>query len=590
MTASLPPGIGQLFADGRYSQQNDLPGVNAARAGIDCTGATDQTTALYNLLFLTKNVYFTGNIKVNGTAGVGFTPPSGCKLAGVRPTFTMNGTGGGTYSGGSLLTGFVNLAGCSGIHLADFGINNPSGNGVQAVGGFSDILCEGLVTNTGNHNYLFEQFDADNMGTTQRGVRIRRPEMHGGPNGMAFKCRDVLVENAVAHDISVQCYVAVSDNIEAAGTYNRAQNVTFMNCRVGLRCAQYGGRVYSRDCWSTTNANNVQPATNIRFIGGDYSLAGNHGIMIGDEVTLETTPLAGSAAAGQTRIPSDVIIDTNCQNNGWNGIRIASCGSVRICGTVGNNGTAGTVNSVTYTNNNISADTTGSLRQGGSAVQDLQISADLVVKGTAVGMEIQSLTIPASTATVNVSARAQVYKTNNTAAFNITAVSGAMLGQEFWVEINDNFSTVQLAANTPQFMGVGTMVRYRCVDTSGTMLLIGAFEPLGKTEVNRSYSATFSYNATIGQQAQFVNVTGNITSISLFQPLVPLARDGWSLRLVNTTASAVSIGSWASGANAFLFPSGVSAPTSIPASSTLLVTFFWTGKYMLAKQAITYAN
>ncbi|HEX7906883.1 MAG TPA: hypothetical protein VF534_02155 [Paraburkholderia sp.] len=587
MSSSFP-GIGQIFADGRYAQQNDLPGVNAARAGIDCTGATDMTTALYNLLFLTKNVYFTGNIKVNGTAGVGFTPPGGCKLTGVRPTFAMNGTGGGTFGGGSVLTGFINLAGCSSVHLADFGINNPSGNGVQAVGGFSDITCEGLVTNTGNHNYLFEQFDSDNMGVAQRGVRIRRPEMHGGPNGMAFKCRDVVVENAVAHDISVQCYVAVSDNIEAAGTYNRAQDVTFMNCRVGLRCAQYGGRVYSRDCWSTTNANSVQPATNIRFIGGDYSAAGNHGIMIGDEVALETTPLAGSAAAGQTRLPSDVIVDTNCQNNGWNGIRVASCGSVRIRGTVGNNGTAGTVNSVTYTNNNISADTTGSLQQGGAAVQDLQISADLVVKGTAVGMEIQSLVIPASTATVNVSARAQVYKTNNTVAFNITAVSGAMLGQEFWVQINDNFSTVQLAANTPQFVGVGTFVRYRCVDTSGTMLLIGAFEPIGKTEVNRAFNAAFSYNATIGQQAQYVNVTGNFTSISLFQPLVPLSRDGWSLRLINSTGGAFTIGSWASAFKwpAAQFPSG--APTSIAANSHMLITFFWDGTYMVAKGSWIY--
>lgn len=583
------PGLSKAVADARYAQQNDLPGVNAARAGIDCTGATDQTTALYNLLFLAKNVYFTGTIKVNSTAGVGFTPPSGCKLSGVRPSFTMDGLGGGSFSGGSVISGLINLAGCTDVQLEHFGINNPTGNTIQAVGGFRDISCRGLITNAGNHNYLFEQFDSDNTGASQRGVRVYDAEMHGGPNGAAFKCRDVLVENAIAHDISVQCYVAVSDNIEASGTYNRAQNVTFLNCRVGLRCAQYGGRVYSRDCWSTSNANNVQPATNIRFVGGDYSGAGNHGIMIGDEVTLETTPLSGSPAAGQTRLLTQgVVIDTNCASNGWNGIRIASCGSVRIRGSVGNNGTAGTVGGVTYTNNNISADTTGSLQQGGSAVQDMQISADLIVSGTAVGLEIQSLTIPASTATVNVSARAQVYKTNNTTAFNITAVTGAKLGQEFWVQINDNFSTIQLAANTPQFVGVGTLVRYRCVDTSGTMLLIGAHEPLGKTEVNRAYNAAFSHNTTIGQQNQYVNVTGNITSITLFQPLVPLGRPGWTLRLVNSTGGAFTIGSWDSKYKwpAAQFPSG--APTSIAANTTLLIEFFWNGTNMIAKGSWVY--
>jgi hypothetical protein len=583
------PGLSKAAADARYAQQNDLPGVNAARAGIDCAGATDQTTALYNLLFITKNVYFTGTIKVNGVAGVGFTPPNGCRLSSVRPTFTMDGVGGGSFSGGGVINGLINLAGCVDVQLENFGVNNPSGNAIQAVGGFRDISCRGLITNAGNHNYLFEQFDADNTGASQRGVRIYDPEMHGGPNGCAFKCRDVLVDNAIAHDISVQCYVAVSDNIEAATTYNRAQNVTFLNCRVGLRCAQYGGRVYSRDCWSISNANNVQPAANIRFIGGDYSNAGNHGIMIGDEVTLETTPISGSAAPGQTRLLTQgVVIDTNCTNNGWNGIRIASCGNVRIRGSVGNNGTAGTVNSVTYTNNNISADTVGNLQQGGSAVQDIQISAELIVLGTAVGLEIQSLTIPASTATVNVYARAQVYKTNNTTAFNITAVSGAQLGQEFWVQINDNFSTVQLAANTPQFVGIGTLVRYRCVDTSGTMLLIGAFEPLGKTEVNRAYNAAFSHNTTIGQQNQFVNVTGNITSVALFQPLVPLGRPGWTLRLVNSTGGAFTIGSWDAKYKwpAAQFPSG--APASIAANTTLLLEFFWNGTNMVAKGSWIY--
>lgn len=566
----------------------DLPGANAARSGVDCTGATDATAALYNLLYLTKNVYFTGTIKVNSVAGVGFTPPSGCKLSGVRPTFTMDGAGGGTFSGGSVINGLINLAGCTDTTLANFGINNPTGNTVQAVGGFRDIACIGLVTNAGNHNYLFEQFDADNMGAAPRGVRIIDPEMHGGPNGAAFKCRDVLVENAVAHDISVQCYVAVSDNIEAASTYNRAQNILFLNCRVGQRCAQYGGRVYSRDCWSVTNANNVQPATNIRFVGGDYSGAGNHGIMIGDEVTLETTPIAGSAAAGQTRLLSQsIVIDTNCSSNGWNGIRVASCGSVRIQGSVGNNGTAGTVGGVTYTNNNVSADTSGSLQQGGFAVQDMQISSELIVIGTAVGLEIQSLTIPASTATINVSARAQVYKTNNTGAFNLTAVTGAKLGQEFWIQIADNFSIVQLAANTPQFMGKDSWVKYRCIDTSGTIALIGGSEPLGLREVNRGYNASFSLNYTIGQQAQYVNLTGDITSITLFQPLVPLGHDGFSLRLIAGVATR-AISGWPSGIKfpAAQFPSG--APSSVAANTTLLITFFWDGTFMVAKGSWVY--
>lgn len=586
------PGLSKSTADARYAQQNDLPGVNAVRAGIDNTGATAVDTALYNLLFLTKNVYIPPGTYLVSNA---FQPPSNCVITGVQPAYTMDGLGGGVFSGGSVLKGVgtavIDVGNKQNVTMRRFGVwaANVSGNAVQGIGSATQsIWCDGLVTFAANHNYLFEQSNSDPNGATGGGHLIENGEMHGGPNGVAIKCLNVVVRKMIAHDITSQAYVAVSDNINGNALYSRAQNVSFVDCVVGQRVA-YGAHVYSRDTRSITNANGVQPAKNIRFIGGSYSGALQHGMMIGDEVTLETTILSGSGATGQTRLlTQDVLIDTEFSGNAWNGIRVVTCGSLRIRGATGGNGTAGTVSGTNYTNNNISADTTGSLQQGGLAVQDMQIAADLIVNGTAVGLEIQSLTIPAGATTVNVSARAQVYKTSNTATVNLTAVSGAKIGQEFWVQIADNFSVVQLAANTPQFIGNGTLARYRCIDSAGTILLIGAFEPLGKTEVNRAFNATFSYNATIGQQAQFVNVTGNFTSMSLFQPLVPLARDGWSLRLVNSTAGAFSIGSWASAFKwpAAQFPSG--APTSIPANSTLLITFFWDSTSMVAKGSWIY--
>lgn len=586
------PGLSRSAGDARYAQQNDLPGVNAVRAGIDNTGTATVDTALYNLLFLTKNVYLPPG--TYSFAGV-FQPPSNCVLTGIQPAYTMDGLGGGTFSGGTILKGsgsaVIDVGNKQNVTLRRMGVwaTNVSGNAVQGIGASTQsIWCDGLVTFAANHNYLFEQSNSDPNGATGGGHLIENGEMHGGPNGVAIKCMNVVVRKMIAHDITSQAFVAVSDNINGNTQYSRAQNVSFVDCVVGQRVA-YGAHVYSRDTRSITNANGVQPAKNIRFIGGSYSGALQHGMMIGDEVTLETTPLSGSGASGQTRLlTQDVLIDTEFSSNAWNGIRVVTCGSLRIRGSTGGNGTAGTVNGTNYTNNNISADTTGSLQQGGFAVQDMQIGSDLIVNGTAVGLEIQSLTIPASTATVNVSARAQVYKTNNTTAFNITGVTGAMLGQEFWVQINDNFSTVQLAANTPQFVGIGTLVRYKCVDTSGTMLLIGAHEPLGKTEVNRAYNAAFSHNTTIGQQNQFVNVTGNITSITLFQPLVPLGRPGWTLRLVNSTGGAFTIGSWDAKYKwpTAQFPSG--APTSIAANTTLLLEFFWNGTNMVAKGSWVY--
>ncbi|HEX7906697.1 MAG TPA: hypothetical protein VF534_01210 [Paraburkholderia sp.] len=587
------PGISQALADARYAQQSDLPGVNAARAGIDITGVTNVSTALYNLLYLTQNVYLPPGL-YNVTGADGFKPPSNCRMYGVRPTFTMNGTGGGTFSGGSVLVGsgpsVLNVGNRSGLNFSDFGVNATAalGNAVQGLGpNTQNLKFSGLVTNGTNHNYLFEQYNNDPLGGSGGGITIENFELHGGPNGIAIKCANVLVKNGIAHDIGVQCYVAVSDNIETPNLYNRAQNVTFENCLVGLRCAS-GGRLYSRDCWSTTNANGVQPAVNIRYIGGSYSYASAYGIMIGDEASLETTPLSGSAAAGQTRLLSqDVFIDVEALNNGRNGIRVACGQRVRVRGSVGGNGTSGTVNGVVYTNNNISADITGSLQQGGLAVQDFRIADELAVSGTAAGMEIQSLMIPVGSASVNLGARAQVYETQNVTVNYLNAVVNPQVGQEFWIQINDNYTLCQLAPNTPQFCGIGTMVRYRCVDSSGTMLLVGAFEPLGKSEVNRAFNTTFYMNATIGAQAQNCNVTGNFTIINLYPPLVPIARDGWSLRLMAGT-SARTITAWAALFKwpAAQFPSG--APTSIAANTTLLITFFWDGTYMVAKGSWVY--
>lgn len=581
------PGLSKFVADGLYAQQADLPGANAVRSGIDPTGVVDCTTALINLLTITGNVYLPpGRYKVNPSTGI--KPPKRCRLHGVRPEFVMDGLGGGTFTGGSVINGLLDCGGGESLVVEDIGVNNPSGNAVQSVGpSMNGIILRNLVTNAGNHNYLFEQYNSDNMGATGGNVWIDRPELHGGPNGIAIKCKNVWVTNAIAHDITVQAYVAVSDNIQSAAIYNRAQNVTFFNCVLGLRCTQYGGRVYSRDGWSTTNANNVQPAKNIRFLGGDFSLAGRHGIMIGDEVSLETLPLSGSEAAGQTRILSEAVeIHTRFADNGWNGLRVASGKGVRVRGSTGGNGTAGTVSGTLYTNFNITADNAGSLQQGGLAVQDFEISSELMVSGTAVGLETGIATILQTASTFSVAGRAKVYKTANTDARFITAVTGASLGQEFSVWLAENFSIVSLSGGT-EFRGSGQFIKYRVIDSAGTLQLTGATEASAPNEVPRTYAASFNANFSGGLRAISVTMTGNMTAIGAFTPASTSPRDGYSLRLV-AGASTRSLAGW----NALYkwptaqFPSG--APSSVAANTTLLLTFFWDGVSLVGKSSYIY--
>lgn len=581
------PGLSKTFADGRYAQQFDLPGVNAVRAGADPTGVVDCTALLISLLTSYGNVYLPpGRYKVNPATG--FKPPKRCRLHGVRPEFVMDLLGSGTFTGGTVINGLLDVGGGESLVVENLGVNNPTGNAVQSVGpSMNGILLRNLVTNAGNHNYLFEQFNADNMGATGGNVWIDNPEMHGGPNGVAIKCKNVWVTNGIAHDISVQAYVAVSDNIQSAAIYNRAQNVTFLNCVLGQRCAQYGGRVYSRDGWSINNANNVQPAKNIRFLGGDFSGGGRHGLMIGDEVSLETLPLAGSAAAGQTRILSEAIdINTRFSDNGWNGLRVASGKGVRVRGTTGGNGTAGTVGGTLYTNFNVTADIAGSLQQGGLAVQDFEISSETVVIGTAVGLETGIATIQQTASTFSVAGRAKVYKTINSDARFITGVTGATVGQEFAVWLAENFSVVSLSGGT-EFRGAGQFIKYRVIDGAGTLQLLGSTEAGAANEVPRTFAAAFNANFSGGLRAISVAMTGDMTAIGAFTPASTAPRDGYSLRLV-AGASTRALSGW----NALYkwptaqFPTG--APTSVAANTTLLITFFWDGVSLVAKASYVY--
>lgn len=559
-------------------ERYDLPGVNAVRAGVDPTGTVDCTALLISLLTRYGNVYLPpGRYKVNPATGL--KPPKRCRLHGVRPEFIMDGLGSGTFTGGTVINGLLDCGGGESLVVENLGIDNPTGNAVQSVGpSMNGIFLRNLLTNAGNHNYLFEQYSTDNLGATGGNVWIENPEMHGGPNGVAIKCKNVWVTNGIAHDISVQAYVAVSDNIQSAAIYNRAQNVTFLDCRLGQRCAQYGGRVYSRDAFSTANTNNVQPAKNVRFIGGDYSLAGRHGIMIGDEAAQEAT---------QTRILSEsVLIDTRLSDNGWNGLRVASGKGIRLRGATGGNGTAGTVGGTLYTNFNVTADTLGSLQQGGLAVQDFDVSSELVVVGTAVGLETGIATIPLTASTFSVAGRAKIYKTANTDARFITGVTGATVGQEFTVWLAENFSTVNMSGGT-EFRGSGQFIKYRVVDSAGTLQLVGATEANAQNEVPRTYAAAFNANYTGGLRAISVAMTGDMTAIGIFPPASTAPRDGYSLRLVAGVATRALSGWTAS----FKFPTAqfpTGAPTSVAANTVLLLTFFWDGTFMVAKGSFVY--
>lgn len=249
-------------------------------------GVTDNTAAITAALAISKVV----RLPLGTIAAGDITIPIGCTLiGGGKPVYDR--VGGAWVAGGTLLLGArLIVTGNTNIEISDLGVDcYARGIGFTAINGRSDatqnITVQNVATRANDHGQLWEKNVNDPTGAVFNNILIEDCSHYGGPNGIAVKMRGVIIRRTVCYDVTVQAFPIVSDIINGAGQYSRAQDVYLENCDA-IGCAQ-NLHVYSRDNLSTTNTSGVLGARNIRWRGGRLSGSlANSGAQIGDGASL----------------------------------------------------------------------------------------------------------------------------------------------------------------------------------------------------------------------------------------------------------------------------------------------------------------
>jgi uncharacterized Zn-binding protein involved in type VI secretion len=436
--------------------------------GLNVTGATDNTTLILAALNQYKRVQLppTGagqSIRISNS----FAPPSGTQLRGSgmleldRSTMTWSGFG-------TLLVGSITLATRTDVSLADFSLDaTAAGTNLNGIVGPTNsvrrIRVSRVYTRSRNHGQLWEQNRASSPASADvQDVIVTDCKTSGAVagaqtgNGFVSKARGVHFIRCLAYD-TIQAFAAVSDNINGATTYSRAQDTYFIDC--DGEANSFGWRVYSRDAFSTDNTNLVRPATNIHWIGGAIRGSTQSGARIGD-----------NTLASQTAIPSEgVWIDgARISDNGSAGIQYLHLngGGYSNCHFFSNGLTVGLNQNVTWaTNGNVS----GLVKGANSFVGPLAGQESLVAART-------------SSATLSTADVATLITNEGATALVTHTLPAAALGLEFsfCVQDTDGIRVVAAGSNTIRVAGsvsaAGGRIDSTTVGSAVTIKAINATE------------------------------------------------------------------------------------------------------------------
>jgi hypothetical protein len=339
----LPPALSALGV-----------GYPIPASSLDMTGVNDNSAIVLAAFALSANGVVELPATNPATQAIRLTNlviPSGCKLVGSgklvmdRSTFAWSGLG-------TLVKGVISGTGSTNWAASDFTVDSfvLGSTAFQVRSDASkNFRISRMSFRANDHSVLLEKNlntgnpTTDALGAVVNNGIVEDCEFYNGPNGLAIKMRGIRVYRCVAFDVTTQAFPVVSDCINGSTTYSRAQDVVFYDCDA-IGCGQ-PLHVYSRDNFSTNNANGVLGAKNIRWKGGRLAGAvSNDGATIGDSATLDTT---------LTRIANiDVWIEgADVRDNAQWGLNFLNLngGGYTAC-TFGNNNTSSTagVRNVAY--------------------------------------------------------------------------------------------------------------------------------------------------------------------------------------------------------------------------------------------------
>lgn len=519
------------FLDAGWFQPND----------IDLTGVTEQGTKI--LAYLNKYK------KVKLPAGVikaSLVVPSGCSLTGAGRT-DLNRVTKVWESGGTTIMGEVTFTGSVGCTFTRCNVDAYAigGNAVAGVNeNTSDHMIIEINTRANNHNQLWEQNGSDPGGSKGGNILIQDCKAFDGPNGFVTKMKDVTMIRALAYDITVQGHVVVSDNINGPAIYSRAQRTRMIDC--GGDGCNIGVSVYSRDAWSSANANSVAGTI-------DTYWSGTHtNVTVGQFHSGFFRPID----AGTTAIFNDQITIGGGSYTGSPifGIRFDDAARPRILGGHFQN----CPNHIVF----------------GVRCVDPYVSPGITRYGVVNGILLPYTVESSNASAINVDVVRDLLVFRNTAITILNMLVTSNVTKRLSIIIDDNFTTLIIGGRA--ITGKGA-----CIDlfwSEPEWIVVSASTQLSDSEVPFPYA--FDLGLYWRSKAAFVDMAGNINTLDVSGVGVP---PGTRTTLRLHAPSAFSVFNWSG-----VTWGATTAVGAITAGQTVLVQFYWNGTTHLVESVIKF--
>lgn len=527
-------------------------------SGLDLTGATDESAVVLAALNKYKRVRLPGT--PGGSIKLDIVIPSGCSLFGAgqqqfdRSALTWGGNG-------TLITGRIAATGSKQVAYGMMSIDSFA-LGINATQGTSDstqyIYINKLTTRANNHGHLWEQNSVHADGRDGGDIVIVDCLHYGGPNGFVSKMRDVTFLRCFAYDVTVQAFVSVSDNINGADVYSRSLRTKFIDC--GGDGVNEGLRIYSRDHFSLTNANNVRPCKSTEWSGTITNVTGR---------IIRSGDFAATASGDFTRVLNDDI-----RINGGD-FFFAPFGAIRF-----ENAARPVVHSGFFSSNGGS---NGNHIAYGDEVYFPEISPSVQFSGATEGDAARVYVNPLNSGTLVCTAKRDLVILRNTSSTFLSSALNPAQFQKVRILIDDDFSIVTFTGVL--HLGKGTV--FEAVYDGSTWIDLGEMDPLGAGERVRGFATAMVLNWDNTPIKKItIAMSSGATSITAGVPDCPVGTEFFA-RLTRTNAGGKPLSGWDS---TFKWTDEIPAPTVVPDGQSLLLSWYWDGVQLIAKSRATYAS
>lgn len=530
--ASLRSELGVGFRqkiDGSFYQPNDL----------DLTGVTDESAKVLGYLNTFKRVRLpAGRVKLD------IVVPSGCSLVGAGRT-DMNRTSKVWASGGTTVVGSVGLTGSKGCVVGAMNIDCFADNTKNALAGVSSSTSDHYIyqvnTRANNHGQLWEQ-NATGSARGQGGnIFVTDCKHYDGPNGFVSKMKDVTFVRCFGYDVTVQCHVAVSDNINGAAVYSRAENTKFIDC--GGDGCNIGLTIYSRDVFSASNANGVAGTIGTYWNGTHTNVTAGF-VHVG---------LFRPIDPGTTAVFNEQVTIDGGQylNAPVFGVRFDDAARPRVM----SGHFQGTMSPIVY----------------GEQCVDPYVSDEVSVFGS-INPGIMSPYIVESTnaAAINVDIVKTLLIVQNTVPTTISSLVTSARTKTIRVLVDDNVTTLVIGGKAA--FGKGSFLDLIWNGAISAWTVTGGGSQLPDSEVPFAYAASLSLFWR--SKAAFIQLAGNITLLDVSGSNVP---PGTRVTLRLASASAFSVNAWSN-----VTWGSITPVSAITAGQNVVIEFYYTGATFLA--------